>query len=173
LGLGTAYVAGFRWALERDYQAVFEMDADFSHSPAYLPDFRVVLEQGADLILGSRYIKGGGVRNWNFWRRILSRAGSFYARTILAVNIRDFTGGFKCFRRTVLENIEFSKIKSNGYSFQIEMTYRALKKGFKVVEIPIVFEERALGASKMSKKIFLEAVFMVWLLKFSYCGGKT
>lgn len=167
MGLGTAYLEGFRWALARDYEAVFEMDADFSHNPDYLPDFKREIEKGADLVLGSRYVKGGGVMHWGLLRKLISRGGSLYARTILSVDINDLTGGFKCFRRSVLEKIDFSNIKSNGYSFQIEMTYRTLQKGFKVTEIPIIFEDRTLGTSKMSKKIFMEAVFMVWCMRFS------
>ncbi len=169
LGLGTAYLDGFRWALARDYQAVFEMDADFSHKPGYLPDFRAALDAGADLVLGSRYVNGGGVKNWGLGRKIISRGGSLYARTILGLDIRDLTGGFKCFRRAVLEALDFDEVKSNGYSFQIELTYKTIKKGFKVREIPIIFEDRTLGASKMSKKIFLEAVAMVWRLRL---GGR-
>jgi len=171
LGLGTAYLEGFRWALARDYQAIFEMDADFSHNPSYLPAFKEQMEKGADLVLGSRYIAGGGVKNWGIARRFLSRGGSLYARTILGIKINDLTGGFKCFRRCVLEDIGLEQIKSNGYSFQIELTYKALKKGFCVREMPIVFEDRKLGKSKMSKKIFLEAVIMVWLLRLSTSEG--
>lgn len=167
LGLGTAYLEGFAWALQRDYEAIFEMDADFSHNPKYLPAFKKAIENGADLVLGSRYVKDGGVKNWGVFRKIISRGGSLYARTILGLSIRDLTGGFKCFRRSVLESIDFSDVKSNGYSFQIELTYSSWKKGFKIVEIPIIFEDRTLGASKMSKKIFLEAIIMVWKMRFN------
>lgn len=167
LGLGTAYLEGFAWALQKDYEAVLEMDADFSHNPKYLPAFRQAFENGADLVLGSRYVDGGGVKNWGLVRKFISRGGSLYARTILWLKIRDLTGGFKCFRREVLESLDFDSVKSNGYSFQIELTYRTLQKGFKVVEVPIIFEDRTLGASKMSRKIFLEAIVMVWKMRFS------
>ena len=164
LGLGTAYLAGFKWALARDYDYIFEMDADFSHDPKYLPDFLAAI-QTHDLVLGSRYVPGGGVKNWGLVRKFISRGGSLYARTILGLSLRDLTGGFKCFRREVLEAIDLDSIKSNGYSFQIEMTYRACCKGFRIFETPIVFEDRTAGKSKMSRKIFLEAVLMVWKLR--------
>ena len=164
LGLGTAYLAGFKWALARDYEYIFEMDADFSHDPKYLPDFLAAI-QTHDLVLGSRYVPGGGVKNWGLLRKFISRGGSLYARTILGLSLRDLTGGFKCFRREVLEAIDLDSIKSNGYSFQIEMTYRAKCKGFRICETPIVFEDRTAGKSKMSRKIFLEAVLMVWKLR--------
>lgn len=164
LGLGTAYIAGFKWALARDYDYIFEMDADFSHDPKYLPAFLAAIEKH-DLVLGSRYVPGGGVKNWGLLRKFISRGGSLYARTILGLSLRDLTGGFKCFRREVLEAIDLDSIKSNGYSFQIEMTYRACCKGFRVFETPIVFEDRTAGKSKMSRKIFLEAVLMVWKLR--------
>lgn len=164
LGLGTAYIAGFKWALARDYDFIFEMDADFSHDPKYLPAFLTAIEKH-DLVLGSRYVPGGGVKNWGLLRKIISRGGSLYARTILGLSLRDLTGGFKCFRRQVLESIDLDAVKSNGYSFQIEMTYRARCKGFRICETPIVFEDRTAGKSKMSRKIFLEAVLMVWKLR--------
>ena len=164
LGLGTAYIAGFKWALARDYDYIFEMDADFSHDPKYLPAFLAAIEKH-DLVLGSRYVPGGGVKNWGLLRKFISRGGSLYARTILGLSLRDLTGGFKCFRRQVLESIDLDAIKSNGYSFQIEMTYRARCKGFRICETPIVFEDRTAGKSKMSRKIFLEAVLMVWKLR--------
>lgn len=167
LGLGTAYLEGFSWALKKDYEAVLEMDADFSHNPKYLPAFRQAFANGTDLVLGSRYVNGGGVKNWGLIRKFISRGGSLYARTILGLNIRDLTGGFKCFRRQVLESLDFDSVKSNGYSFQIELTYRTWQKGFKIVEVPIIFEDRTLGASKMSRKIFLEAIIMVWKMRFS------
>lgn len=167
LGLGTAYLEGFSWALKKDYEAVLEMDADFSHNPKYLPAFRQAFDNGTDLVLGSRYVNGGGVKNWGLIRKFISRGGSLYARTILGLNIRDLTGGFKCFRRQVLESLDFDSVKSNGYSFQIELTYRTWQKGFKIVEVPIIFEDRTLGASKMSRKIFLEAIIMVWKMRFS------
>ena len=164
LGLGTAYIAGFKWALARDYDYIFEMDADFSHDPKYLPAFLTAIEKH-DLVLGSRYVPGGGVKNWGLLRKIISRGGSLYARTILGLSLRDLTGGFKCFRRQVLESIDLDAVKSNGYSFQIEMTYRARCEGFRICETPIVFEDRTAGKSKMSRKIFLEAVLMVWKLR--------
>lgn len=164
LGLGTAYITGFKWALARDYQYVFEMDADFSHNPQYLSEFLKAIK-GCDLVLGSRYVAGGGVKNWELFRRILSRGGSLYSRMLLGMPFCDLTGGYKCFRREVLAQLDLDEVKSNGYSFQIEMTYRAFLKGFHIQEIPIVFEERAAGKSKMSRNIFLEAVFMVWKLR--------
>ncbi|MCG3174084.1 MAG: Undecaprenyl-phosphate mannosyltransferase [Myxococcota bacterium] len=163
-GLGRAYIAGFKWALQRGYGYIFEMDADFSHQPRYLPDFLRGIEN-ADLVLGSRNIPGGATENWGLHRKFLSKGGSLYARTILGVSVRDLTGGFKCFRRAVLEAIDLDTVKSNGYSFQIELTYRTLQKGFRVVETPIVFVDREYGQSKMSRKIFLEAVQMVWKLR--------
>lgn len=169
-GLGTAYVAGFKWALHRDYSFIFEMDCDFSHDPKYLP---VMLERargGADLVLGSRYIDGGGTVNWGPLRKLISRGGSLYARTILGVGVRDLTGGFKCFRRRVLESIDLDAVSAQGYGFQIEMTYRAVKQGFAVEETPIVFVDRRVGQSKMSKKIFLEALTLVWKLRFGNGG---
>ena len=164
LGLGTAYIAGFKWALARDYDYIFEMDADFSHDPKYLPDFLAAI-QTHDVVLGSRYVPGGGVKNWGLLRKFISRGGSLYARTILGLSLRDLTGGFKCFRREVLQAIDLDAVKSNGYSFQIEMTYRAQALGFRIVETPIIFEDRTAGKSKMSRKIFLEAVLMVWKLR--------
>ena len=164
LGLGTAYIAGFKWALARNYQRIIEMDADFSHNPRYLPELLAASET-ADLVLGSRYVPGGGVRNWPWHRRLISQGGSLYARTILGLSVRDLTGGFKCFRREVLAAIDLDSVKASGYFFQIEMTYRAHLKGFKIREIPIVFDERTAGKSKMSKAIFLEALFMVWRLR--------
>ena len=164
LGLGTAYIAGFRWALARSYRRILEMDADFSHNPRYLPELLAAAEE-ADLVLGSRYVPGGGVKNWGFWRRFLSRGGSLYARVLLGLPYQDLTGGFKCFRREVLETLDLGAVRSNGYSFQIELTYRAHCKGFKIKEVPIIFEDREVGKSKMSKHIFWEAVLMVWKLR--------
>jgi dolichol-phosphate mannosyltransferase len=166
-GLGPAYVAGFRWALERDYDLIFEMDADLSHDPADLPRFLAAIA-GCDLVLGSRYVPGGGVRNWPLVRRLISRGGSLYARFVLGLPIQDLTGGFKCFRRHVLETIDLNLIGSGGYGFQIEMTYRTLRAGFRVREIPIVFTDRVLGRSKMSRQIVLEAMVMVWRLRFAH-----
>ncbi|MCA9522161.1 MAG: polyprenol monophosphomannose synthase [Myxococcales bacterium] len=161
LGLGTAYIAGFKYALEKGYETVQEMDADFSHQPKYLPDFQREIEHH-DLVLGSRYVPGGGTENWGLIRQFISRGGNFYARAILGLGFRDLTGGFKCFRRHVLEAIDLDSIRSEGYAFQIECTYRAHKKGFSIKEIPIVFPDRTLGKSKMSKKIVAEAMLGVW-----------
>jgi dolichol-phosphate mannosyltransferase len=172
-GLGTAYVAGFRWALERDYDYLFEMDCDFSHDPQYLPVLLGAAQAGADLVLGSRYVDGGGTVNWGPLRKIISRGGSLYARTILGVAVRDLTGGFKCFRRRVLETIDLDSVAAQGYGFQIEMTFRALRAGFRVVEIPIVFVDRRVGQSKMSKRIFLEALTLVWKLRIGRAGASA
>jgi dolichol-phosphate mannosyltransferase len=166
LGLGTAYLAGFGWALERDYDAVFEMDADFSHDPTHLPTFLHAIT-GADLVLGSRYREGKvSVVNWPIARLMLSYFANVYARAVTGLPVWDATGGFKCFRRSVLETIDFQKVKSNGYAFQIEMSFRAWKRGFQIVEIPIVFVDRTEGQSKMSKHIVREAVWMVWRLRW-------
>ncbi len=165
-GLGKAYLAGFAWALARGYPLVLEMDADFSHNPAYLPQMLAKARE-ADLVLGSRNVKGGGTLNWGLGRKVLSRAGSFYARTILGLHVRDLTGGFKCFHREVLEAIDLPTVECSGYAFQIELTYRAAKKGFSIAEIPIVFEDRRVGQSKMSKWIVLEAIRKVWTIRFS------
>lgn len=173
LGLGTAYVAGFRWALERDYELIMEMDADFSHSPEALPSFLEAIKS-ADLVLGSRYQNGQiNVVNWPMARLFLSYSANIYARHVTGLQVFDATGGFKCFRRRVLEAIDLGDVKSNGYAFQIEMTYRAWKKGFRIVEIPIVFYDRTEGASKMSKKIVREAVWMVWRLRWWGLRGRV
>ncbi|MDY7229979.1 polyprenol monophosphomannose synthase [Hyalangium rubrum] len=166
-GLGRAYLAAFRWALEQGYTYIIEMDADFSHDPRHLPTILDTAEAGADLVLGSRYVTGGGTVNWGIGRQVISQGGSLYARTILGVDVRDLTGGFKCFHRRVLESIGLDEVKSTGYAFQIELTYRTLKKGFTVREVPIVFEDRRVGHSKMSRKIFLEALTMVWKLRLT------
>jgi dolichol-phosphate mannosyltransferase len=165
LGLGTAYLDGFRWALARDYPLIVEMDADFSHDPRYLPQIIAAAEAGADVVVGSRYIGGGGTRNWGVGRRLISRAGGRYARTVLGVDVRDMTAGFVCYRREALERIDLAAIKSNGYSFQIEMKYRAHRAGLRIVEVPIVFEDRRVGQSKMSRAIVAEALWMVWKLR--------
>ena len=165
-GLGKAYLAGFDWALARDYALVLEMDADFSHDPGYLPAM-LAKAQEADLVLGSRYVPGGGTVNWGLGRKILSRGGSLYARTILGVRIRDLTGGFKCFRREVLEAIDLATVECTGYAFQIELTWRAIRRGFRVVELPIVFADRRAGRSKMSWRIVAEAVRKVWSIRAS------
>jgi dolichol-phosphate mannosyltransferase len=173
LGLGTAYIAGFRWALARQYAFVFEMDADFSHDPAHLPQFLDALE-GADLVLGSRYRNGRvTVVNWPVGRLLLSYAANVYARVVTGLRLFDSTGGFKCFRREVLETVALDAVKSSGYAFQIEMNFRAWKKGFRIVEIPIVFVDRTEGESKMSKKIVREAVWMVWRLRWWSIRGKV
>lgn len=166
-GLGRAYLAAFRWALAEGYTYIIEMDADFSHDPRYLPNLLDTAEAGADLVLGSRYVTGGGTVNWGVGRQIISKGGSLYARTILGVGVHDLTGGFKCFHRRVLESIGLDQVQSTGYAFQIELTYRTLKKGFTVREVPIVFEDRRVGQSKMSRKIFLEALTMVWKLRLT------
>jgi dolichol-phosphate mannosyltransferase len=168
-GLGKAYLAGFAWALERGYGLVLEMDADFSHDPKHLPAMLAKAEE-ADLVLGSRYVPGGGTVNWGLGRKLLSRGGSLYARTILGVSVRDLTGGFKCFRREVLEAIELASVSCTGYAFQIELTYRAIRRGFQVAEIPIVFADRRVGSSKMSKRIVLEAIRKVWTIRASGFG---
>jgi len=163
-GLGRAYVAGFTWCLESDYTFIIEMDADLSHDPKYLPSFIENIKE-YDLVIGSRYVKGGGVVNWSLLRKFISFGGSTYARTILGISVKDVTGGFKCFRREVLEAIDLDNILSAGYAFQIEMTYRTILKGFRVKEVPIVFEDRVAGKSKMSKKIFIEALLNVVTLR--------
>ena len=165
-GLGKAYLAGFQWALERHYEFIFEMDADFSHQPRYVPEFLRAI-QDHDLVLWSRYVPGGGTENWSQVRKFISQGGSLYARTILGLSVKDLTGGFKCFRREVLEAIDLESVESTGYSFQIELTYRAAQKGFRIKEVPIVFYERVAGNSKMSKDIVLEAVAKVWKIRFS------
>ena len=159
-GLGPAYLAGFRIALDAGAERVVEMDADFSHDPAYLPGL-VQATESADLAIGSRYVPGGGVTDWGPLRRFISRGGSAYARLALGLPIRDLTGGFKCFRRIVLETIDLDTIQARGYAFQVETTYRAIKAGFRVVEVPIVFKDRADGTSKMSKGIVAEAIWRV------------
>ncbi|HTD83000.1 MAG TPA: polyprenol monophosphomannose synthase [Gemmatimonadaceae bacterium] len=172
LGLGTAYIAGFRWALERKYDLVFEMDADFSHNPELLPEFLQTVKE-ADVVLGSRY-QGGRVNvvNWPMSRLFLSYAANIYARGITGLPVSDTTGGYKCFRRNVLESIDLGSVKSNGYAFQIEMSFRAWKRGFRLVEIPIIFVDRTEGVSKMSKKIVREAIWMVWRLRWWSLTGR-
>jgi len=172
LGLGTAYIAGFRWAIERHYDYIFEMDADFSHDPAHLPEFLRAIET-ADVVIGSRY-RGGKVTvvNWPMSRLLLSYFANVYARVVTGVPLWDLTAGFKCFRRTVLEAIDLSDVRSNGYAFQIEMHFRAWRKRFRLVEIPIVFVDRTEGTSKMSKAIVREAVWMVWRLRLWSMTGR-
>lgn len=166
MGLASAYLQGFQYAIDHEYDAVFEMDGDFSHNPLYLPEFIKALETH-DLVLGSRYIKGGGVKNWSRIRRLISKGGNLYSRLILWFPLKDATGGFKCFRVSALKKIKLDQIRSEGYSFQIEMNYLFWKNGFTVKEIPIIFEERREGQSKMSKKIFLEAMKKVWRFRFT------
>jgi len=164
MGLGSAYVAGFRYALERDYDAVFEMDADFSHSPESLPEFLRELES-ADLVVGSRYLHGVTVVNWPLKRLILSYGANVYSRVITGIPIKDLTGGYKCFRRQVLEALDLSRVRSDGYGFQIEINYKTWRKGFRIREIPILFVDRRAGESKMNRKIVWEAAWMVWRLR--------
>ena len=167
-GLGPAYLAGFERALAAGYGRIVEMDADFSHDPATLPS---LLAADADVVLGSRYVEGGGTVHWGLGRRMLSRGGSLYARTILGVPIRDLTGGFKCFRREVLLALDLASVRSTGYAFQIELTYRAIRRGFRVREVPILFADRTVGGSKMSRAIVLEAIWKVPLLRLAALRG--
>jgi dolichol-phosphate mannosyltransferase len=167
-GLGQAYLAGFRFALDHGAALVIEMDADFSHDPSYLADL-IEGAKDADLVLGSRYVSGGAVRNWGPLRRLVSKGGCLYARAVLGIDVRDLTGGFKCFRRAVLEAIDLDSVRSRGYAFQVELTYRAIERGFRVAEVPITFTERSVGSSKMSRAILLEAVWMVPRLRLD--GG--
>jgi dolichol-phosphate mannosyltransferase len=164
-GLGPAYLAGFRVALDGGAQRIIEMDADFSHDPAYLPRLIEATEH-ADLAIGSRYVPGGGIADWGPTRRFISRGGSAYARVALGLPVRDLTGGFKCFRRVVLEQIDLDTIEARGYAFQVETTYRAIKSGFRVVEVPIVFKDRTDGTSKMSRAIVAEAMWRVPAMRF-------
>ncbi len=165
-GLGPAYLDGFRRALDLGADLVFEMDCDFSHDPADVPRLAAAAAD-ADLVLGSRYVPGGGTRNWGLFRRVISRGGSLYAQILLGLRVRDLTGGFKCYRRAVLEGIDLDAIRSKGYAFQIETTYRALRKDFRVVEVPIVFADREVGGSKMSRSIVLEAIWKVPALRLA------
>ncbi|MCX7846981.1 MAG: polyprenol monophosphomannose synthase [bacterium] len=167
LGLGTAYVTGFKWALARDYVYIFEMDADFSHDPKYIADFLSAIRD-ADLVLGSRYTVGVSVINWTLPRLLISKLATLYVRLITGMPASDATGGFKCFRRRVLESLDLDRIRSNGYSFQIEMTYYTWMAGFRIREIPIIFYERAGGVSKMNKAIVREAIWVVWRLWFKH-----
>jgi dolichol-phosphate mannosyltransferase len=165
-GIGPAYLAGFRHALDHGAGYVMEMDSDFSHDPADLARLLQAVHDGADLALGSRYVRGGGVTDWGLLRRVISEGGSTYARLVLGLHVRDLTGGFKCFRREVLEAIRFDGVRSQGYAFQVELTYRAVQAGFRVVEVPIVFRDRQHGTSKMSWRIAAEAMWLVPLLRF-------
>ena len=170
-GLGKAYLAGFEWALTRGYDYIFEMDADFSHDPKFLPEFLQAIET-ADLVIGSRYRHGVNVINWPISRLLLSVGANEYARRITGLPLTDSTGGFKCFRRRVLEAIDLERVKSNGYSFQIEMSFRAWKQGFRLVEIPIIFTDRVEGHSKMNRRIVREAIWMVWWLRLKSLVGR-
>ena len=163
-GLGKAYIAGFKWGLEKKYDVLTEMDADFSHAPEHLAQILKAIET-TDVVIGSRYVPGGGTVNWSLLRKIISRGGSLYSRIILGYPINDWTGGFNSWKKEVLEKINLDMIKSNGYSFQIELKYKALKNNFKVLEVPIVFEDRRVGQSKMSLKIVLEAFYKVWMIR--------
>jgi len=166
LGLGTAYIAGFRWGIERGFGFLIEMDADFSHNPKYLPDL-LAAAADHDLVIGSRYVAGGGTENWGLARKVISRGGSLYSRTILGISIRDVTGGFKCFRAEAIPRLQLETIQSKGFGFQVEMNYRASRAGLRIKEVPIVFPDRTRGASKMSRKIFLEALVNVWKIGFA------
>jgi dolichol-phosphate mannosyltransferase len=165
LGLGTAYVAAFRWGLERGYDRFLEMDADMSHDVAHLPAFFEALDAGADVVVGSRNIPGGRVEGWGPLRHVISKGGSVYSRTVLGVSVKDLTTGYKAYTRAALDTIDLGSIRSTGYSFQVETSFRAVKKGLRVVEVPIVFKDRTHGQSKMSKRIFIEALGLVWKLR--------
>jgi len=171
LGLGSAYRDGFRYALEYDYELIFEMDADFSHDPRYLPDFLEAIRDN-DLVLGSRYVSGVNVVNWPMRRLMLSYGASYYTRAITGMPIKDPTGGFKCFRRRVLESLDLNRIQSDGYSFQIEVSFKVWRKKFRIKEIPIIFVDRHSGTSKMNRRIVFEAVWMVWWLKIQSILGR-
>jgi dolichol-phosphate mannosyltransferase len=172
LGLGTAYVRGFKFAIEKSFDFVFEMDADFSHDPKYLPGFVQLIENGNDLVVGSRYINGISVVNWPIGRLFLSYYANIYTRIVTGLKVKDTTAGFMCYRVSALSQIDLEKVKSNGYSFQIEMKFKFYKKGFKIAETPILFIDRRAGSSKMSKKVVYEAYFLVWKLKFKSIFGK-
>jgi dolichol-phosphate mannosyltransferase len=172
LGLGSAYLAGFRRALAEGYDVVLEMDTDLSHDPKYVPEFLRQIDAGADIAIGSRNVPGGGVEGWGPGRHVLSKGGSLYSRAILGVGVRDMTTGFKAFTRRALEAVDLDTIRSNGYSFQVELNYRAIRRGMRIAEVPIVFVDRRAGQSKMSRKVFLEAVLMVWKLRFDALRGR-
>ncbi len=172
MGLGTAYVAGFKYAIEHKFDLIFEMDADLSHNPEDIPRFLDTIQEGYDLVIGSRYLTGVNVINWPLSRLLLSLFANWYTRTITGLPLKDCTSGFKCFRRSVLESIDLDKIQSDGYSFQIELHFIVWKKGFRFCEIPIIFTDRDRGSSKMSRKVMIEAALMVWRLKFWDLVGK-
>jgi dolichol-phosphate mannosyltransferase len=166
LGLGTAYIAGFRRALSEGAQLIVEMDADFSHDPCYLPDLMDAATRSYDLVLGSRYVRGGGTTDWGLSRKLISRGGNLYAGIILGLPVADSTGGYRCYRRSLLEAINLDAVRSNGYAFQIEMAYRARAAGARIGEVPIIFPDRRVGQSKMSRRIVIEALVNVWRLRF-------
>jgi dolichol-phosphate mannosyltransferase len=172
LGLGTAYTQAFQQGLAEGYERFFEMDADLSHDVKYLPDFVAALDDGADVVIGSRNIPGGSVEGWGLGRHFISKGGSLYSRTILGLPVRDLTSGYKAFTRRALEAIDLATVNSNGYSFQIEMTFRAVLRGMRIKEVPIVFVDRRAGQSKMSRKIFVEAIGVVWKLRFDAIRAK-
>jgi len=172
MGLGTAYVRGFKFAIEKEFDFVFEMDADFSHDPKYLPEFISLIEKGLDLVVGSRYINGISVVNWPIGRLFLSYYANIYTRLVTGLKVKDTTAGFMCYRVSSLAQVDLDKVKSNGYSFQIEMKFKFYKKGFKISETPILFIDRRAGSSKMSRKVVYEAYFMVWKLKFKSIFGR-
>jgi dolichol-phosphate mannosyltransferase len=172
LGIGTAYIAGFRWGIEHGFDVIFEMDTDLSHDPKHLPAFLAAIAGGADVVVGSRNVAGGGVEGWGLGRHVLSKGGSIYSRAILGLGVRDLTSGYKVFRREVLEAIDLGRVRSEGYSFQIELTFRALQRGFRVVEVPIVFVDRRAGESKMSRRIFVEAMGIPWKLRWDALRGR-
>lgn len=172
LGLGTAYVQAFERGLAEGYRWFFEMDTDLSHDPSYLPAFFAALAEGNDVVIGSRNIPGGGVEGWGLGRHVLSKGGSLYSRLILGVGVKDLTTGYKAFNARALTTVDLASIRSNGYSFQIETTYRALLRGLRVKEVPIVFVDRRVGQSKMSRRIFAEAIMMVWKLRLSALRGE-
>jgi len=172
MGLGSAYLQGFAWALERGYDVVFEMDTDLSHDPKYVPDFLRAIDAGADIVIGSRNIPGGDVEGWGVGRHLMSKGGSVYSRTILGISVHDLTSGYKAFTRRALQAIDLGAVQSNGYSFQIELTFRAIRKGLRVAEVPIVFVDRRAGRSKMSEAIFAEAIGMVWKLRLVALRGR-
>lgn len=172
MGLGTAYIQAFQRGLSEGYERFFEMDADLSHDVRYLPDFVRALDEGADAVIGSRNIPGGGVEGWGLGRHVISKGGSLYSRTVLGLSIKDLTSGYKAFARRALEAIDLAAVTSNGYSFQIEMTFRLARRGMRVKEVPIVFCDRTMGKSKMSRKIFVEALSKVWKLRFDAMRGR-
>ena len=172
LGLGSAYIDAFRFGLAEGYDLLFEMDTDLSHDPRHLPSFLEAFERGADVVIGSRNVPGGGVEGWGPGRHLLSKGGSFYSRIILGLDIKDLTSGYKGFRADVLRDIDLDSVRSEGYSFQIELTYRAIRRGFRVEEVPITFVDRRAGHSKMSRRIFTEAVMLVPKLRLDTLRGK-